>query len=297
MKAISAALKAHLAQEVTSLCTCWEIYRKDGVSLYFTDLDVPLLFGGVEYLPAAGYNKTAIESSSDMSVDNFDVIGLLDHESITPEDIRALRYDYAESRIFLVNWQDPSMGVLRVKRGTLGEAQILPNGTFRTEFRGLGEKLLQTLSTPTSPECRNDLGDNWCTININGDGWPRTGAVVEVLGRSTFAFTVTDVDGEDPRALADETWYRGGVLTWTSGNNKDRNIEIKACSSADHTIQLFLRMEVDIQLGDEFIMRPGCDKREATCFGKFHNVINMKAEPYKPGKDLLSQFPNMPYQS
>lgn len=297
MKVISAALKAHIAQEVTSLCSCWELRRVDGAAMYFTDLDVPIVFGGQTYLPAVGYNKTAIQSSSDMSVDNFDIVGLLDDESITEADIRAGKYDYAETKVFLINWQDTSMGVIRLKRGKFGEVQILSNGTFKTEFRALGQGLLQTVGTPTSPECRNDLGDHKCKLNIDGPEWSRDGTVVTVASRKQFTFEVTDTLGEDPRSLEDPNWYRGGIITWKSGANMTRGIEMKVCSMSTHVIQLFLPVGLDIQPGDTFRMAPGCDKRRITCFEKFNNVVNMQAEPFKPGKDLLSQYPNMPYQS
>lgn len=296
MKTVSNAFKDHLAQQVTTLCTCWEIRRTDGVNFYFTDLDSAVLFGGNVYLPAVGYTKTAVASSSDMSVDNMDVEGLLDDDSITVEDMRTGAFNGAEVRVFLINWEAPSMGILRLKRGYFGEVKILPNGTFKVELRGLNQKLSQTIGDVTSPECRHDLGDAGCGINIDGDGWPRTGVVTAVGNRASFAYLITDELGEDPRAT-DDTWYQGGVLSWTSGANAGRNIEVKTCRHEDSTIQLFLRMEMDIQPGDEFIVRPGCDKTRATCFHKFHNVINMDAEPFKPGQDLLTQYPNMPYES
>lgn len=297
MKTTSTALKAHIEGEVTTLCTCWEVRRRDGVNLYFTDLDSAILFGGHVYLPAVGYNKTATASSSDMSIDNLDVEGLLDDESITAEDLRAGKYNQAEIRVFVINWEDPSMGILRVKRGYFGEVQIRPNGTFYTELRGLNQKLSQTVGDVTSPECRNTLGDAHCGININGDGWPRTGVVTDIQDRANFTFLITDEAGEDSRAVNDDTWYLGGVMTWNTGANAGRNIEVKACTHADSHIELFLRMDADIQLGDEFVIRPGCDKRRTTCVNKFHNVVNMRAEPFKPGQDLLSQYPNMPYTS
>lgn len=297
MKTISNALKDHIGQQVTTLCTCWEVRRKDGVNMFFTDLDSAILFGGNVYLPAVGYKKTAVASSSDMSVDNMDVEGLLDDDSITAEDLRAGKFNMAEIRVFIINWEDPSMGILRVRRGSFGEVKVLPNGTFKTELRGLNQALTQTIGDVTSPECRHDLGDPGCGINIDGDGWPRVGVVTDILDRANFTFLITDDAGEDPRAAADDTWYRGGVMTWTSGANAGRNIEVKTCTHADSHIELFLRMDADIALGDEFILRPGCDKRRATCFAKFHNVVNMDAEPDKPGQDLLTQYPNMPYEN
>lgn len=46
MKSVSAALDAHLQEEVTTLATCWRIIRTDGAAFFFTDHDRDLEFEG-----------------------------------------------------------------------------------------------------------------------------------------------------------------------------------------------------------------------------------------------------------
>ncbi|WP_461308568.1 DUF2163 domain-containing protein, partial [Albidovulum sp.] len=116
MKSTSAALAAHLAGPVTTLATCWRISRLDGKEFFFTDHDRDLSFEGKVYKASSGYSRTAIANDASLSVDNLDVEGVFDSASITEEELRAGLFDQAEVRIFLVNWADPAMGALRMRR-------------------------------------------------------------------------------------------------------------------------------------------------------------------------------------
>lgn len=166
-KSVSASLEAHLAQEVTTLATCWRITRRDGVEFFFTDHDKDIEFEGATYSASLGYNRTAVQNASDFSADNLDVTGVLDDSSITEQELRAGAYDYAEVRLFLVNWADLSQGALRVRRGTLGEVILTPQGVFTTELRGLAQALSQQIGELYSPLCRADLGDARCKVPVD----------------------------------------------------------------------------------------------------------------------------------
>lgn len=287
MKTVSTALKNDMAQEATTFCTCWEITRTDGTVLRFTDLDIPLVVDGNEYTPAVGYNRSAIQTSGDMSVDNMDVGGIIDDSSVTIADLRAGKFDYAEVKIFLVNWLHPEHGTMALRRGWLGEVQVTPDGSFTAELRGLNQALAQAVGETLSPECRADLGDSRCKVDIDGAGYAREGAVTAVTNRRTFVCSITD---PDPRA-SDANWYVGGVLSWLTGDNAGVNIEVKAWNGSD-TLELFLSQAFAMQVGDTFRLRPGCDKRRETCKNKFNNIINFRGEPFVPGQDLMMYYPD-----
>jgi uncharacterized phage protein (TIGR02218 family) len=110
-------------------------------------------------------------------------------------------------RIFLTNWADLSQGALRLRRGWFGEVVLGQAGVFRTELRGLTQALAQRIGELYSPECRADLGDNRCKVDL--DAWRRHGAVTGVIDRLTFT---AGVDG-GPHA---DGWFDGGVLTFTT---------------------------------------------------------------------------------
>jgi uncharacterized phage protein (TIGR02218 family) len=283
MKSVSAALDAHLQQEVTTLATCWRIIRTDGAAFFFTDHDRDLEFEGDRYVAAAGYSRSAIASDASFGVDNLDVEGVFDNDAVTDADLKAGLFDHAEVRIFLVNWADLSQGALRLRRGWFGEVVLGQAGIFRTELRGLTQALAQRIGELYSPECRADLGDNRCKVDLAA--WRRNGSVTGIVDRLSFA---ANVDG-GPFA---DGWFDGGVLTFTTGADAGRSIEVRAWTAADGRIALFLPPPFAAAVGDTFHIVPGCDKRLATCRDRYANVLNFRGEPYLPGQDALTAYPD-----
>jgi hypothetical protein len=166
MKSVSPGLAAHLAGAVTTLATCWRVQRADGAVYGFTDHDRDLLVDGLTYASSSGYARAAIASRADLSVDDTEIAGILNSSLITEADLRAGLWDGAEVRIFLVNWADLSQGVLRLRRGRIGEVIAGDDGGFRAELRGLAQALQQQVGEMYSAECRADLGDARCKVPL-----------------------------------------------------------------------------------------------------------------------------------
>jgi hypothetical protein len=61
-------------------------------------------------------------------------------DGITEEDLRTGRYDFAEVRMFLVNYQDLGQGILKLRRGWLREVTIR-DGMYVAELRGVTQRL------------------------------------------------------------------------------------------------------------------------------------------------------------
>jgi len=194
VKSISTSLRTHLRGEVTTLATCWELTRRDGFKLFFTDHDVDLVIDGDTYIASTGYKRTAIQNDATLAVDNLDVEGIFDSSAITEQDLRAGVYDYAEVRIFLVNWADLSQGILRLRRGWLGEVLLTPDGIFKAELRGLTQLLSQNIGNFYTPECRVDLGDLRCKVPIQPPLIERS--TNYPAGQFVRVFTDTGADGQ-----------------------------------------------------------------------------------------------------
>ena len=60
-KTIIAPLRTHLDQEVTALCTCWEITRRDGKVIRLTDNDEPVVINAQIFGAVGAYKRSAIE--------------------------------------------------------------------------------------------------------------------------------------------------------------------------------------------------------------------------------------------
>ena len=84
------------------------------------------------------------------------------------------------SAISFVNWEDPDgHGEIRLRRGTLGETRLTPQGYFHAELRGLSQPLAQSTLEVFSPNCRADLGDERCKFPIEPPELGRDQAVSE----------------------------------------------------------------------------------------------------------------------
>jgi len=273
MKTISSALQAHIAGDVTTIATCWKLTLTDSTVLGFTDHDQNIVYSGVTYLAATGFSPTAIASNSDLSVDNLDVEGIIDSIVIKEDDILSGRYDYAEMEVFIVNYADLTMGDMQLKRGFLGEVSFNKN-QFTAEVRALQQRLSNIMGALYSGACRAQLGDANCTINMTP--FTKTGTVTAVTNNSVFS---------DSSRTEASGYFSGGVITFTSGLNNGRNMDVMSFTGTQ--ITLALPAYYQVQVGDNYTMQAGCDKTFTTCCTRFSNSLNFRGEPFIPGTDAI----------
>ncbi len=273
MKAVSDELKAHLARPVTALATLWRITRRDGVVQGFTDHDRDIVVGGLTYRAAGGFTPTTVESGAEMAVDNLEIEAVLSSEAIGEDDLLAGRYDGARVDVFAVAHDEPAAGMLHLRRGTIGEVRLGGTG-FVAEVRGLAQALARPVNGVYSAACRADLGDGRCRV-------PLAAATVE---GAVTAVTDARVFTDSARTEA-EGWFAHGVLTWTSGANAGRAMEVR--DFALGTFTLYLPMPGAVAVGDAYRVHAGCDRRFETCRDRFGNAVNFQGEPHVPGMDFL----------
>lgn len=282
MKTISPALESHLNSETTTLATCWKITRTDSVEFFFTDHDEDIVYSGDTYIANSGYTRTAIVNNTALSVDNLEVQGIFDSDLISEQDLRAGVFDHAEVEIFLVNFEDLSQGILKLRKGWLGQAVLTEQGVFKTELRGLMEALQHEFIEVYQPECRAQLGDTRCGVDLTDTTFYRTGTVTVVNSRQSFVATLS--------SGFTAGYFDNGRVTWTSGDNEFRSIEVNTVTGSDpYTFLLYLPLGYNIQVGDTFTVFVGCDRKFETCRDKFDNANNFRGEPFIPGIDEVLQ--------
>lgn len=212
-RTISAPMQTHLNTELTSLATCWELTRQDGVVMYFTDHDQDIVFGGNTYAAATGFTRSALEETSDLAVDNMELMGILDSAYITEEDVRGGLYDYAAVSSFLVNHEDPdTYSSIKLRTGYVGEATATKDAqTFTADFRGLLQNYSQNIGEIYQEECRADLGDSRCGIDTHPVEIERS----TVYAVGDYVSVVTD------GVPTDERQYEGRRYRCTGGGTTD----------------------------------------------------------------------------
>ena len=270
-------LLAHLGLGVTTTCRCWALTRRDGVVMGFTDHDRALAFDGVAFRPDTGLSALALQQTTGLSVDNTEALGALSDAAIREADIEAGRYDGAELRAWLVNWQDVAARTL-IFAGTIGELRRA-GGAFEAELRGLTDALNVPLGRVYQKSCSAVLGDRDCGFDLDTPGYVAERAVEAVEENRVFRFGEMGGFAED--------WFRHGVIRVLSGAATGLIGLIKRdrVEGAGRVIELWQPLGATVLQGDVLRIEAGCDKRMETCQFKFDNLLNFQGFPDIPGDD------------
>lgn len=240
MKSISPALKAHLKQQTTTVTTCWKITRMDGQVFAYTELDRDVTYAGVTYRSAGGFNRSAMQNSGTLAVDGMEVSGFLSDDTIPDLELRNGAFDYAQVEIFLINYMDHSMGELKLRWGYFGEVRSAPSGMFLVELRGLVQMLAQTVGEVYTPECRADLGDAKCKVNLTPPLWiggRHHAAGTRIIAPVNSVATIPPVDiGIVNGGFEDGDGLTGWQLSFAQTSQGTLNVQPRAGSTR------FLRM-------------------------------------------------------
>jgi uncharacterized phage protein (TIGR02218 family) len=280
---------------VTTLAVCWQVTRTDDVVIRGTEHDRDITidsspaspYAGT-YAARAGITGSDVRSTSDMSVDNMEVTGAL-HTfgdvslvDLTAADIEAGLLDDAAVVLFFVNWESPNDGQIVLRTGNIGEITRTAEGQYRTELRGLAQRLSQSIVKTYGSSCDAELGDSRCTVNVAA--LTLTGTVTVATSNREFVATLSG--GHTVGA------FDGGLVTWTSGDNDTFSMEVRReDGSPIGGYRLYLPMPRDIQVGDTFTIRPGCDKSAAMCKGAYSNLVNFRGHgAWVPGIGSLMMF-------
>ncbi|MTH33904.1 DUF2163 domain-containing protein [Paracoccus limosus] len=263
-----------------TIARAWAVSRADGLVLGFTDHDMPLAFGGIDFRPDSGLSAKAVVQGAGLSVDNTEAVGALSDSAITEIDLMAGRWDSAEVRLWEMDWRLPDNRQL-IFRGRLGEVSR-SGGAFRAELRGLSEPLNRAQGRVYHPRCSAELGDGQCGVNLMTPGY-FADAVVQ-SEREGQRLVVTGAGGFDQR------WFERGALVVLSGAAKGLRGQIKsdlAVPGGARELELWAGLGLRPVAGDRVRLTVGCDKRGETCRAKFLNYLNFRGFPHLPSEDWL----------
>ena len=285
MKTLPAGLQAHLDTGATTLAWCWRLTRADGPVYGFTDHDHDLNFDGTTFEAASGFTGSDIRSSIGLSVDNLDVAGALRSGRLDEASLAGGLFDDARVEIWRVNWAATDQRVLMMS-GSIGEVKR-GETAFTAELRSLAHYLSQEKGRIYQYACDADLGDSRCTADTGAPA--NTGSGTVISAQSPYLFAASGL------AAFAEGWFAGGTVTWMSGGNSGRRMEVKRHAPAtDGTarIELWRSMASPIAAGDAFTVTAGCDKTFATCKAKFASGINFRGFPHIPGNSYVLATPS-----
>lgn len=283
LSAEAAALQAALEAGVTTIARAWSVARRDGVVLGFTDHDAALSFAGVRFAADGGMTAQALQAGNGLAVDNSEALGVLSHDAIRAEDLRAGRYDGAEVTLWEVNWADPAARRI-LFRGTLGEITEA-GAAFRAELRGTAEALGQPVGRVFQRDCAAVLGDAACGVDLGAPGYRVEAVVAAAEDDRVLRFA--------PVAGVAAGWFTRGRVEVLDGAAAGLSGHVKAdrIAGGDRVVELWQGLRAPVAAGDRVRLVAGCDKRAATCKAKFQNFSNFRGFPHLPSEDWLMSYP------
>ena len=156
--------------------------------------------------------------------------------------------------------------------------------SFVAEVRSLTHILGQTVGRNFQGTCDAALGDARCGIDLELSIYKGTGEVATI--RDDRTFTATGLGSYSTG------WFSSGFVEWTSGANAGRRAEVAVhTNDAGGVAVVLLDLPVrPVALGDDFLIRAGCDKQIATCAAKFANVPNFRGFPTIPGQETVLRY-------
>ncbi|HEV7325328.1 MAG TPA: DUF2163 domain-containing protein [Bosea sp. (in: a-proteobacteria)] len=275
MRTLSSELAAHVAGDATTLCRCWSLSRRDGAVLGFTDHDRDLSFGGVLFRADAGLEAAEASSELGFAISGGEVLGALAATGLSEIDLSRGLYDDARVALWLVNWADPGQRTL-LETGFVGEVKR-SDGNFTAEVRGLGKAFDEERGRLYMASCSADLGDARCGVT------PGLSPATVTATDGRLAIVAPALSGYS------DGYLTGGRLVFTTGGNAGFITEIRNHRVDGATVALLLWQAAPqpIAPGDAFTAQAGCDKRFATCLGKFGNGVNFRGFPHLPGNDFI----------
>jgi len=293
MKIFADDFKAKLSGTPT-LAYCLKIERKDSTLVYVTNHFEDLVFMGRTYRRLPGFLPSDFTLDSDGTVVTFSV-SLGYNDWFTKIDLLGGLYDYASFELLIVDFTNLPTNLNSpyqafIQRGRVGRVEIYRN-KFTLEFIGLMGLLKQTHGELVSVTCRATFGDSRCKLNKGS--WTGSGTVSDVTDQWLIFSSTSDLSVPKGGGQSDG-FFSNGCITFISGENNglSREVLLHTYSGGTHEFKLFLPMVFAIKSGDAFSVVAGCNKTSSVCKNKFSNLINMRAELFIPGADVMSQIPD-----
>lgn len=271
MLTLSGAALSHLRQESRRLTVCGVVEKQNGSVIRCTQHDSPLRIISGDYAgryeSTAAVSASAIQSSSDMSVDNLETTGAIASvdfsiTGFTAQDIKAGQFRNAPFQIFLCQWDEPTAWQKTIRRGYLGQITRTAEGAFTAEWRGILQVLQQAVGRTYGENCDVvRFGDARCGFDISTVTFDAT--VTSVISRKEFVLSIDGLDSPEPA----KGFFNTGEFTFLTGSNAgyEKQVKIDSIGGTLGHIQLWESLPTDVQIGDTATIVAGCERTFTRC--------------------------------
>lgn len=307
MKTIDATLVAHKNSNATTLCELLLVGPlSDGSYRGFAGLDSDVVFtpavsiGAITFKAMTGVQLSALQTSSDLSVDNAEAQTLVpvagyELDGFTQAQIDSGALDKVRFLALQVNYNDLSAGRCEiVAGGTIGEVRTKLNGLTVLELRSLAQQLTQMIGALDSLTCRARFGSQPI-----GSGAPieeRFPCGYDVTPE-WVAGTITAVGVESDRVFYDAAlvgrgvdFFAPGMVEILDGDNADQMVEVEAYDTTTGQVTLKFPTLSLLANGVSYRIRRHCSKHwvghnSCDTFWGVDKALHNRSEPHIPVGD------------
>jgi uncharacterized phage protein (TIGR02218 family) len=255
---------------VTTLVNCCLITLKNNSQIAFTDYQQDLEINNQLYHANGVFNISAINTFNFLQPDNLNMKNFIDHQLITFEDVNLGLYENAIIKIFQVDYTKPSKIFLMKYEGLIGEIKI-ENNQISAEVNGLEIKIDKNIVDIYSPNCRANLGDKKCKVDLTK--FSSNCNITEIIDGRTILFNAKQkfVDG----------FFDYGFLLI------DKQVKVEIIKHYQQSLILRFPLNIKLDLTKSYVIIAGCNKEFSCCYNKFNNALNFRGEPHLPGIEKI----------
>lgn len=229
------------------------------------------------YETDSGYEATALQSTTGFAASAIDLAGFVGFAGITRDQIASGIFDNARVYIFKCNFLAPVEDYDPLTVGFFGKTS-LNDDRYEVECMAMIDALNQSVGRTYAPGCSYTFGDSRCGKDLSA---------LDVVGALTTV-TSNRVFRDSSRSEAAD-YFVGGTIRFTSGENSDHKaLEIKAYA-ANGTITTHEPFYWTPQIGDTFVLIPGCRKRLSDCQA-WSNVVNFGGFPNMTTSSAYTEY-------
>lgn len=267
-----------------TLVYCVRVVATDGTTFQFAAYphDITMSNGEV-YKSNQGYEPTQIVIESTATSAVWDLYGFFDVAGVDRDQVASNLMDNARVYYFATSWANPVEDEEEISLGIMGKA-FMDDGKYKIEVMGLIDATTQSVGSTCGPLCPWTLFDE----NLDGDvipyersrcTGPRAAQDGPLLASYKVTGTVTSVTSQkvwaDSSRAEAADYFSYGAVKWTTGANAGLPSRPIKKHEASGVITFYEATHYPIQVGDQYEMIPGCDKRlSGDCVTKYSNAIN-----------------------
>ena len=281
---------------------CLRITAVDGDAIRLAGYPFDIVMGnGVTYSADFGYEFSGLLYEGGSSPSVMDLDGLLNSAGVSKDGLSSGKWDGARMHLFATDWAYPTEDEEPMGLFLFGKSSY-DGISYTVEMMSLIDALNQPVGRVETALCPwtlfdQSIGGELLPYAVSRCSGPRDSNMDgPVMSDYLVTGSITGKDSnlsfyDSSRVEVDDYFVRGEIKFTTGLNTNLKPMKIKAWDSALKKITLYDDAPLNIEVGDEYSMIPGCNKRRVEdCISKYSNAKNFGGCDTVPPVEAVSEI-------